>query len=372
MYINKIERKDTDFVSTYEYVNSCYLCIVNHENYIRRCFDLAKRGIEGVSPNPIVGCCIVHEGRIIGEGWHQQYGEAHAEVNAFASVQEADKHLLKKATVYVSLEPCCYYGNTPPCTDLLIRHKISHVVISATDPNPRIAGGGVKQLRKHGIEVTTGILEEEGNWLARRFFVYVGKKRPYIILKFARSTDGFISKKGEQTWLTGKASKQLVHKWRSEEDAILIGTNTAEIDNPQLTNRLYHGKSPLRVVLDRQLRLSPSLNIYKDDTPTLIITDNTSIPQHSFIHTDFAQIDFSSNRLEQIVEVLYQRKTKSLIVEGGAELLQGFIQADLWDEARIFTAQRRLSSGIKAPKISGEIIEKIALQKDILSIYKNK
>ncbi len=352
---------------------------MNHEIYIRRTLELAQRGGVAVSPNPLVGCCIVHENRIIGEGWHQRYGEAHAEVNAVASVQPKDRHLIEKSTLYVSLEPCCYYGLTPPCTDLIMRHLIPQVVICNLDPNPRIAGEGVKRLRAQGVDVHTGILAQEGAWLNRRFFVMHKKKRPYIILKFAQSADGFISKKGEQTWISGKAAKRLTHKWRSEEDAILIGTNTAEVDNPQLTNRLWAGEEqPIRMVLDRTTRLSSKLNVFKDDATTWIFfdpkisTDYYALMNHLDGKRDrmfiVNEIDSSKNMLHQVLDNCYKSKLKSIIVEGGAQLLQSFISENLWDEARIFTANHNLSEGVVAPKISGEIVQQINIENDQLTV----
>ena len=352
---------------------------MNHEIYIQRTLELARRGGVAASPNPLVGCCIVHENRVIGEGWHQRYGEAHAEVNAVASVQPKDRHLIEKSTLYVNLEPCCYHGNTPPCTDLILRHLIPRVVICNLDPNPRIAGEGVKRLRAQGVDVHTGILAHEGAWLNRRFFITHKEKRPYIILKFAQSADGFISKKGEQTWISGKVAKRLTHKWRSEEDAILIGTNTAEVDNPQLTNRLWVGEEqPIRMILDKTTRLSSKLNVFTDDAATWIFfdpkisTDYYALMNHLDGKRDWMlivdEIDSSKNILHQVLEHCYKSKIKSIIVEGGAQLLQSFISENLWDEARIFTASHNLSEGVSAPQISGEIVQQINVENDKLTV----
>ena len=343
---------------------------MNHEIYIRRTLELAQRGGVAASPNPLVGCCIVYQNRIIGEGWHQRYGEAHAEVNTIASVKSEDRHLLSQSTLYVNLEPCCYHGNTPPCTDLILRHKIPRVVICSLDPNPRISGGGVKRLRTQEVEVYTGVLAHEGAWLNRRFFTFHNKKRPYIILKFAQSADGFISKKGKQTWISGKVAKRLTHKWRSEEDAILIGTNTAKIDNPQLTNRLWTGASPMRVVLDRVGRLSPDLQVFDDSTETIIFSENEDVKQ--FFKSYNTNVTICKIVLREVLSHLYERKIKSIIVEGGAQLLQSFISENLWDEARIFTAHHALNEGIAAPKITGEIVSQKNVDIDILTILKNK
>ncbi len=343
---------------------------MNHELYMKRCFDLAALGIDGASPNPLVGCCIVHSGRIIGEGWHQKYGEAHAEVNAVASIAPKDLPLLSESTLYVTLEPCCYHGNTPPCTNLILKHKIPRVVFCNTDPNPRIDGGGAAQLRAQGVEVMTGILSETGAWLNRRFFTFIQKKRPHIILKYALSADGYMGKEGEQVWLTGAASARSVHKLRSEEDAILVGTNTAVVDRPRLTNRHYSGKSPLRIILDRQLRFTLTL-AFDGKSPLLIFTDITAPDfQLDIPNLSIVKIDFKSNILEQVLDVLYERKVKSLIVEGGAKLLNSFIEAGLWDEARVYTADGvLLGDGIPAPQIHGRVLERASLGADSLVVY---
>lgn len=341
-----------------------------HDLYIRRTFELAKRGFSGASPNPLVGCCIVYNGKIIGEGWHQQYGEAHAEVNAIADVAPENRHLLSQSTLYVSLEPCCYHGNTPPCTDLILKHQIPNVVVSSTDPNPRISGGGTAQLRKNGIEVRTGVLAEEGAWLNRRFFTYVHQKRPYVILKYAQSVDGFVGKKGKQIWISGQVAKRLTHKWRSEEDAILVGTNTARIDNPQLNTRLWTGKSPMRIVPDRVGGLSSDLHIFDGGVKTQVFTDvSTNLPDSSHDNVFFTKINFSENIIPQILNNLFEQGIKSIIVEGGATLLNSFISENLWDEARIFTANHALKEGIRAPEIRGKLVERKEVGIDILTVF---
>jgi len=342
---------------------------VNHEIYIRRTLELAERGGVAVSPNPMVGCCIVHENRIIGEGWHEQYGEAHAEVNAIASVPPKNRHLIAQSTLYVNLEPCCYHGNTPPCTDLITRHLIPRVVICNLDPNPRISGGGVGVLRALGVKVYTGVLADEGAWLNRRFFTFHKKKRPYIILKFAQSADGFISKKNEQTWISGKVAKRLTHKWRSEEDAILIGTNTAEIDNPQLTNRLWAGASPVRVVLDRRGRLSTDLRVFDSTARTIIFSENEDVKQ--FFKSSNVDVTICKIVLRDLLNHLYQSKIKSIIVEGGAQLLQSFISENLWDEVRIFTASHHLGEGVAAPKLDGKMVQQISIENDTLTVFQS-
>ena len=343
---------------------------LTHEKYIRRCFDLARLGAGYVSPNPMVGAVIVHKGRIIGEGYHTVYGTAHAEVNAVNNVAEADRKLLSGATLYVSLEPCCIFGKTPPCTNLIIENKISEVVISCLDATPEVAGNGVQLLRDAGVKVTLGILEKEGKNLARFRNTFAGKNRPYIILKYAQSADGFIGKKDEQIWLTNAYAKRLVHKYRAETDAVLVGTKTASTDNPQLDNRYWTGKSPLRLILDRRMRLPQTLHIFNDKQPTLIFTEN-EIGIDGFERTRFIPLDFSKNIPRQICEVLAGGKVISLLVEGGTQTLQSFIDADLWDEARIFTVKKRLGNGISAPKIFGRTVSEESIASDRLTILGN-
>ena len=340
------------------------------ELYIKRCFDLAKLGLGKVSPNPLVGAVIVHNDRIIGEGFHAEYGKAHAEVNAIASVREEDKKLLKEATIYISLEPCCIHVNTPPCTDLIIKNKIPEVVFSSIDKTPEVNGKSVQLLKEAGCSVRFGMLQSEGEELSCIRNTYVGKKRPYIILKYAQSQDGFLSKKGESTWLTNSISQRLVHKWRSESDAIIIGTNTAEIDNPNLTNRLYFGTNPLRIILDKNLQLSKKLNIYDDSVPTWIATEK-EIKNSNLKNTHFVKIDFDKKMISSLLSKLYTEKTSTLIVEGGAKLLHSFIELDLWDEARVFIADRFLGSGVKAPTLSQSEAEIFKIGNDRLVVFKH-
>ncbi len=341
-----------------------------HELYMRRCFDLARLGAGRVSPNPMVGAVIVHAGRIIGEGRHEVYGTAHAEVNAVNSVAETDRKLLPESTIYVSLEPCCIFGKTPPCTNLILENKIPEVVISCLDATPEVAGNGVQILRDAGVKVTTGILEKEGRDLARFRNTFAGKNRPYILLKFAQSADGFMGKEGEQIWLTNAYSKRKVHKMRAETDAILVGTNTAATDNPQLNSRYWSGRPPLRLVIDRTLRLPQTLNLFDDSQPTLVFTEK-DISTEGFERTRFITLDFSENVPRQIAETLAGGNVTSLIVEGGAQTLQSFIDAGLWDEAHIFTVKKRLNDGIAAPKISGEVKNREEIAGDELTVLLN-
>ena len=339
--------------------------------YMRRCFDLARLGAGFVSPNPMVGAVIVYNDEIIGEGWHQMYGTAHAEVNAINSVTEENLQFLSKSTMYVSLEPCCIFGKTPPCSSLIIEKKIPEVVISCLDATPEVAGNSVKILEAAGVKVTTGVLEEEGRALAAIRNTFAGENRPYIILKYAHSADGFISKTGEQTWLTNPYSKRLTHKWRAETDAILVGTNTATIDNPQLNSRLWSGMPPLRLAIDKSMKLDQNLNLFDDEQPTLILTEST-VNIMGFERTQFIQLDFSENVPQQIVNTLAQGKISSLLIEGGAYTLQSFIDANLWDEARIFSVDERLGEGIKAPLLDGEIVKTEKILSDTLTVIKNQ
>jgi len=309
-----------------------------HEAYMRRCFDLARLGAGSVSPNPMVGAVLVHQNRIIGEGFHRQYGFAHAEVNAVNNVRAEDRQLLPEATLYVSLEPCCIFGKTPPCTNLILENRIPKVVISCLDQTPGVAGNGVKILQAGGVEVITGVLEAEGQRLSAIRNTYVTQQRPYVILKFAKTKDQFIGPEdGSQYWITNAYTKRLVHRWRSETDAILVGTNTALSDDPQLTNRLYFGKSPLRVVLDKSLRLPKTLALFDGTMPTLVFTERTDAPGSN--NLEYASIVFDQNLVPQILARLAEKKCTSLIVEGGAQILQAFLDAGLWDEARVFTGQ---------------------------------
>ncbi|MFB9844725.1 bifunctional diaminohydroxyphosphoribosylaminopyrimidine deaminase/5-amino-6-(5-phosphoribosylamino)uracil reductase RibD [Mucilaginibacter ginsenosidivorans] len=345
-----------------------------HETYMQRCLELAALGIGSVSPNPMVGAVIVHEEKIIGEGYHRQYGQAHAEVNAVNSVlskYDNAEELLRSSTIYVSLEPCAHYGKTPPCADLIIKQRIPKVIVGCRDPFDQVDGKGIEKLQQAGIEVITGVLEAECNWLNRRFFTRVQQKRPYIVLKWAQTTDGFFAPADKsQFWITGEESQRLVHQWRSEEDAILVGKNTAAIDNPQLNTRLWPGKSPKRVVIDRRLELDASLNIYDQSVETLVFNE---------VKTDIdgkikyiALEDFERFVPQYILFQLYLQDIQSVIIEGGAHTLNSFIGAGLWDEARVFTGKTVLRKGIKAPSVTGEGAEESLIGNDRLQTIYNK
>lgn len=325
---------------------------MEEEKYMRRCIELARNGLCNASPNPMVGAVIVCDGRIIGEGYHIRCGKAHAEVNAIHSVK--DESLLKRSTIYVSLEPCSHYGKTPPCADLIIEKQIPRIVIGCQDPFSKVAGRGIQKLRDAGREVTVGILEEECKNLIRRFITFNTLHRPFITLKWAESADHFIDIKrteGKPVILSSPLSSMLVHKKRAETDAIMIGRRTALLDNPSLTVRNWYGRNPIRVVLDRTLSLPKGLKIFDGEIPTLIFTEKE---QQEEKNVTYITINFSHNPLIQIMEELYQRKIQSLLVEGGSQLLQSFIDNGLWDEAYIEKCPSRLYSGVKAPEISDE------------------
>ncbi len=340
---------------------------------MQRCIDLAQMGLGKTYPNPMVGSVVVYQDKIIGEGWHQKAGDHHAEVNAINSVE--DKSLLKKAIIYVSLEPCSHFGKTPPCADLIIHHKIPKVVVGCLDPNPKVAGRGVKKLLEAGCKVAVGVLEDECTKLNKRFFTFHQKKRPYVILKWAKTSDGFIAPKeqisGHPFWITGKASKQLVHKWRSEEQAILVGTTTVLKDNPQLTNRLWEGNSPVRVVLDQHLKINKEAAVLDGTLKTIILTskNQSDFPEIKNVH--FEHIEFDQNLTKHLCDVLYKHQIQSVIIEGGAQTLQTFIDANLWDEARVFTGKKNLKLGIESPEFKKNTSQTFQVAEDQLSLYYN-
>ncbi len=315
--------------------------------FMQRALELAALGQRYASPNPMVGCVIVHNGRIIGEGWHKRYGEAHAEVNAINSVE--DKALLSEATAYVTLEPCAHFGKTPPCVDLLILHRLKRVVICNEDPFPLVNGRGIERLKASEIEVETGLLATEGRELNKRFFTAVEKKRPYIILKWAETADGFIAADaGKPIQITGKLSQQLVHKWRTEETAIMVGTKTALLDNPQLNVRHWVGRNPVRVVIDKELRIPPHFNLVDNKQQTLLFNN---IESKTDKFNTYIQVPQGTDYLHFILAHLTSLKLQSVFVEGGTTLLQSFMDAGLYDEIRVFKNSIRLHAGIAAPLV---------------------
>ena len=345
-----------------------------HEKYIRRCIELAGNGRGLTYPNPMVGSVIVYNDEIIGQGWHRKAGEAHAEVNAVNSVK--DEGLLSKSTIYVSLEPCSHYGKTPPCSNLIIDKGIKKVIIGTVDPFSEVSGKGIKKLMDAGCEVRVGVLEQECRELNKRFFTFHTKKRPYIILKWAQSSDGFLAPLPQENaerrpfWITGKYSQQLVHKWRSREQAIMVGTNTAVMDNPKLSTRLWHGNDPVRIVLDRTLRIPPNSHLFDGSVKTLVLTEKP-VTERSSKNVIFEPLDFGGNLAKQVSDILYRHEIHSVIIEGGRETLQTYITAELWDEARIFTGKPHFRDGTKAPDITGRLVSESIIGDDQLKIILN-
>jgi diaminohydroxyphosphoribosylaminopyrimidine deaminase/5-amino-6-(5-phosphoribosylamino)uracil reductase len=339
------------------------------ELYMNRCFDLARMGSPKVSPNPMVGAVVVANNRIIGEGFHKAYGQPHAEVKAVNSIKPEDIHLLSVSTIYVSLEPCCIHGKTPPCTNLILDNKIPRVVISSLDRSPEVNGKSLDILRNAGVEVIENILPVKGAQLSQARTTYVCNKRPYVILKYAQSKDGFISSKdGSPVWISNQFTKRLTHKWRSEINAIMVGTNTAKMDDPNLNNRHYHGNSPVRIVLDRNLSLNKELNLFDQTEKTIVINELDSKQNENIYHI---KLNFNDDLLENILKVLHKHEIGVLMVEGGSILLNTFIQSNLWDEARVITGQKYLIEGTKAPNMPLSPTQSLKIDTDEISIYLN-
>lgn len=340
-----------------------------HQYFMQRCIQLAQDGLGFVAPNPLVGAVLVHGKKIIGEGWHQGFGKAHAEVNCIASVKETDKKLITESILYVSLEPCNHFGKTPPCSDLILQHGIKKVVIGSGDPNPIVAGKGIKKLRDAGVDVVENILQKECDELNKRFFAFHRKKRPYIILKIAQSADDFMAaNEAKQVWMTNDLSKRLSHRWRAEEQAILVGTNTALIDNPSLTTRLWDGKNPMRILIDKTNRVPLGQNIFSADANTIVVNESQENTGENIFWT---KADFNKNLLEQILKLLSEKNIQSLIVEGGPFTIQQFIDANLWDEARVITAPIFLGSGKASPVFSGTLFDSFSLLHDKVELWQN-
>ena len=341
------------------------------EQYMSRCIQLAELGAGNVAPNPMVGAILVYDDKIIGEGYHKKYGEAHAEVNCINSVEEKNKHLIEKSTIYVSLEPCAHYGKTPPCADLIIKNNIPKVVIGTKDIYKEVAGAGIEKLKNAGIEVLTGVLENECIDLNKRFFTFHQKQRPYIILKWAQSANGKIgSANNERILISNDYSNRLVHRWRSEESAILVGTNTALKDNPSLTTRLWKGKNPIRIVIDKNLKLPHELKIFSKTTNTIIFNSLKNTIEEN---VEYIKLE-NKNFLEEMLRALYKLNIQSMLVEGGAKTLQSFIDAGLWDEARVITNEEMIiESGIDAPEIkSFKLIKQERYFSDLINYYSKK
>ena len=341
------------------------------EFFMSRCIQLAKNGKGNTSPNPMVGAVIINNGVIIGEGYHVKYGEGHAEVNAIRSVKNPD--LFKDSTIYVSLEPCSHYGKTPPCADLIIEKGIPRIVVGCVDPFSKVSGRGIQKLREAGRDVKVGILEQECLRLNKRFIEANTKHRPYVTLKWAQSADGFIDKErndGTPEILSSPFTQMLVHKKRCETDAILVGSRTAMLDDPSLTARLWYGKNPVRIVIDRKLTLSKTLKLFDGTVKTLVFTENEA--PNSF-NLEYITSDFGTDLPINILNSLQSRQIQSVLVEGGRETIQHFIDLDLWDEAFIEKTMKKLGSGVKSPVLNGgNLIEIQTYSSSLIEFRLNK
>lgn len=335
-----------------------------------RCIQLARQGLGNTYPNPLVGSVIIHKNIIIGEGWHRKAGLPHAEVNAIRAVE--NKSLLKDSTIYVNLEPCSHFGKTPPCADLIISEGIKKVVIGSTDPNPKVAGRGIERLQNAGCNVIVGVRQKECDDLNKRFFTFHKKKRPYIILKWAQTEDGFIAPKQrvekKPVWISNKTSRQFVHKMRAEENAIMVGTNTVLDDNPSLTTRDWSGKSPTRVLIDRELKVPDTFNIYDESAPTIVLTQEIKKDKKN---VRFVNLKLEDDKVDTIIDALFATELQSVIVEGGAQTIQSFVDAGVWDEAYVFEGAITFGNGIKAPDLPNIPFELRQIGTDMLKHYKN-
>lgn len=338
-----------------------------------RALELARLGMGQVAPNPMVGCVIVHDGLIIGEGYHRKYGEAHAEVNAVRAVKNRD--LLRESTMYVTLEPCSHFGKTPPCTDLIVEMQIPRVVVGSLDPNEKVSGKGMERLRAAGIELSTGMLEDECIRMNRRFMTFHKEHRPYIILKWAQTEDGYIDKArnmeefGQPTWITNDLSRMAVHKMRTDEAAIMVGTKTALKDNPSLTVREWSGGHPLRIVLDRAGKLASGCALMDQSAETIVFSE---IARESKPNLEFIPLKFGPGMLGEINDFLFRRGIQSLLIEGGKSLLESYMQENLWDEARVYIGNKRFGSGVKAPETSWILDREEPLDDSLMRIYYRK
>jgi diaminohydroxyphosphoribosylaminopyrimidine deaminase/5-amino-6-(5-phosphoribosylamino)uracil reductase len=338
---------------------------------MQRCFDLAQKGMGSVAPNPMVGAVLVYENRIIGEGWHQVFGGPHAEVNCIHSVINEEKHLIPKSTLYVSLEPCNHYGKTPPCSDLILHSQIKNVVIACKDPFEKVNGSGIKKLVDNEVNVITGVLEKEATLLNKRFFDYHRQQRPYVILKWAQSADGYIAlPNGNPVKISNQITDKLVHKWRSEEAAIIVGTNTVLNDNPSLTTRNWPGKNPIRIFIDKRLSIDAKYNLLDNTTETLIFN---LIKNDKIGLNEFLMINDESHLIQELLALLYKKGIQSLIVEGGKILLQSFIESNLWHEARVIeNTELLLQEGISSPTLKNNLnFKRELIEKDVINYYLN-
>ncbi|MEP3209687.1 MAG: bifunctional diaminohydroxyphosphoribosylaminopyrimidine deaminase/5-amino-6-(5-phosphoribosylamino)uracil reductase RibD [Maribacter sp.] len=349
--------------------------LTSDEKYISRCIEIAQNALGTAAPNPAVGAVIVYKNKIIGEGHTSAYGGPHAEVNAIQSV--ADTSLLTAATLYVTLEPCSHFGQTPPCADLIVKFGIPKIVIGLVDPHEKVAGNGIKKLTDAGCKVLTGILEKECREHHKRFLTFHEQKRPYIILKWAETLDGFIAPEkakrataAEPYWITSTYARQLVHQWRSQEQGILVGTNTVLEDNPKLNVRLWEGKNPLRIVLDRSLKIQEDRYVLDRSIPSLVLTEVADTSKY-LDGIQYELIDFSKDIAQQICRILWKHKLTSVLIEGGAKTIQTFIDEELWDEARVFIGTTYFKIGTKAPSLSRSSIETKKIGVNALKIYRN-
>lgn len=335
---------------------------MSDELFMQRCLDLAQLGAGQVSPNPMVGAVLVYQGRIIGEAWHERWGEAHAEVRCLQSVSPFQRALIPGATLYCNLEPCSHYGKTPPCADLIVSEGIKRVVVANTDPNPLVAGRGFEILRRAGIEVVEGVLKEKGAWLNRAFFTWMTRKRPYVVLKWAQSSDGFLGKKAEKTAISDAFAARWVHRLRAESDAILIGANTAQVDDPQLDTRHYFGKNPLRVVLDTRGRLPDSHHLLDDRIETLVFGPT---PAKKFVNTRFTG-SAGHVSIKDILQMLYEEQRAILLVEGGSDVLRQFIKQGFWDVIHRIEHPMHLRDGVAAPALpsNAKLLDEFQIAQD--------
>ena len=337
--------------------------------FISRCLELAQKGNGFVAPNPMVGAVLVYNNKIIGEGYHHEFGGLHAEVNAInQSIENGNEQLLDKSILFINLEPCSHIGKTPPCTDLIIKHRIPKVVIGNKDPFPEVNGRGIKKMLDAGIIVETGILENECLELNIRFNNFHIKKRPFILLKYAQTSNHFIAPfQNINKKISNEYTDILVHKWRSEEAAIMVGTKTLESDNPQLTVRKWQGKNPIRIVLDKNLLLPKNYNFYDRSSPTIIFNN---IKNEKVSNIEFIKIDIDENVINKIISTLFERKILSLMVEGGRNILNQFLEQNLWDEARIITSNKIFTDGLSSPTINGKLISSSTFTGDNISILR--
>lgn len=342
--------------------------------FMQRALELAALGRTQVAPNPMVGCVVVHQGRIVGEGWHRKYGEAHAEVNAIAAV--VDRTVLPECELYVTLEPCNHFGKTPPCTDLIISSGIKKVYVASCDPHAVVNGTGISRLLEAGVDVQVGLLQEEAESLNRRFFTFHQKQRPFVIVKFAQTYDGYLGLDfyasapddfERYRAVSGKAAQQLTHKWRSEEQAILTGGNTVLFDNPRLTVREWEGRHPLRVVIDSSGKLTGNEQVFNGEAPTVVFTNTL----RQYNQAQVVILHHEESVLTQVMRYLHEQKCLSVLVEGGAITLQHVIAENCWDEARVFTSPVTYGKGVKAPHITGQLVHQQAVDHDHLSVLCN-